>query len=125
MYVNCVYCGHQYGPGETTPVSMADALKVHVEQCPKHPMSALRAALTERTEERDRLAGTVGAAIARRRHQKLWLSHMASCRLCGAKDGAEFCPTGSEIFGQFYYLNAALDSMSDRADAALTPEAEK
>lgn len=43
MYVNCVYCGHRYGPGETTPVSMADALKAHVEQCPKHPMSALKA----------------------------------------------------------------------------------
>jgi len=45
MYVNCVYCGHRYGPGETTPVSMADALKAHVEQCPKHPMSKLREAL--------------------------------------------------------------------------------
>jgi hypothetical protein len=43
MYVNCVYCGHRYGPGETTPVSMADALKAHVEKCPKHPMSALKA----------------------------------------------------------------------------------
>ena len=41
MYVNCVYCGFSYGPGETTPVSMADALKAHVEQCPKHPMSEL------------------------------------------------------------------------------------
>lgn len=43
MYVNCVYCGHRYGPGETTPVSMADALKAHIETCPQHPMSALRA----------------------------------------------------------------------------------
>ena len=42
MFINCVYCGHRYGPGETTPVSMADALKAHVEQCPEHPMSALR-----------------------------------------------------------------------------------
>ena len=42
MYVNCVYCGHRYGPGETTPVSMADALKAHVESCPKHPMSDLK-----------------------------------------------------------------------------------
>ena len=42
MYVNCVYCGHRYGPGETTPVSMADALKEHIEQCPKHPMSGLK-----------------------------------------------------------------------------------
>jgi hypothetical protein len=41
LYVNCVYCGHRYGPGETTPVSMADALKAHVAQCPEHPMSAL------------------------------------------------------------------------------------
>lgn len=47
MFVNCVYCGHQYGPSETTPVSMADVLKAHVEQCPKHPMSALKAQLTE------------------------------------------------------------------------------
>ena len=45
MYVNCVYCGHRYGPKETTPVSMADALKAHVSTCPKHPMSALLAAL--------------------------------------------------------------------------------
>src|SRR3990167_837079 len=43
MYVNCVYCGHRYGPGETTPVTMADALKAHVEQCLSHPMSALKA----------------------------------------------------------------------------------
>lgn len=43
MYVNCVYCGHRYGPNETTPVSMADALKAHVENCPKHPMSKLKA----------------------------------------------------------------------------------
>lgn len=50
MYVNCVYCGHRYGPGETTPVSMADALKAHVEQCPKHPMSALKTRLSAAKE---------------------------------------------------------------------------
>ena len=42
MYVNCVYCGHRYGPNETTPVTMADALKEHIEQCSKHPMSELK-----------------------------------------------------------------------------------
>ena len=47
MYVNCVYCGHRYGPGETTPVSMADALKAHVEACPQHPMSALKRRVAE------------------------------------------------------------------------------
>jgi hypothetical protein len=39
LYVNCIYCGHRYGPGETTPVSMADALKAHVMKCPEHPMA--------------------------------------------------------------------------------------
>lgn len=43
MYINCVYCGHRYGPRESTPMSMADVLKEHVEQCPKHPMSELKA----------------------------------------------------------------------------------
>jgi len=41
MYVNCVYCGHRYGP-QSTPTSMADVLKRHVEQCPNHPMSVLK-----------------------------------------------------------------------------------
>lgn len=62
MYVNCVYCGHRYGPGETTPVSMADALKAHVEQCPKHPMSALKAEnakLKETLDERVK-TGAIG-----------------------------------------------------------------
>lgn len=39
MYVNCVYCGHRYGPKENTPVSMADMLKAHVAKCPAHPLS--------------------------------------------------------------------------------------
>lgn len=45
MYVNCVYCGHRYGPKEDTPVSMADVLKAHIAKCPKHPMTGLRTAL--------------------------------------------------------------------------------
>ena len=43
MYVNCVYCGHRYGPVENTPTSMADILKEHIEKCSKHPMSKLKA----------------------------------------------------------------------------------
>jgi len=42
MYINCVYCGHRYGPIEDTPVAMADVLKEHIENCPKHPMSKLK-----------------------------------------------------------------------------------
>lgn len=41
MYVNCVYCGHQYGPQESTPTSMAEQLKFHVAKCPAHPMAKL------------------------------------------------------------------------------------
>jgi len=29
-YINCVYCGHRYGPNCDTPASMADVLKEHV-----------------------------------------------------------------------------------------------
>ncbi len=53
MYVNCVYCGHRYGPKETTPVAMADALKEHIEQCDQHPMSVLK---RENEEYKARLA---------------------------------------------------------------------
>lgn len=42
MYINCVYCGHRYGPNSEVPASMADVLKAHVEKCPAHPMSKLR-----------------------------------------------------------------------------------
>lgn len=42
MYINCVYCGHRYGPNTEVPASMADVLKEHVEQCPEHPMSKLK-----------------------------------------------------------------------------------
>lgn len=44
MFVNCVYCGHRYGPRNTTPVAMADVLKEHVQACPEHPMAKLRKA---------------------------------------------------------------------------------
>ena len=45
VYVNCVYCGHRYGPEDRTPRTMSEMLTAHVEQCPRHPMSALRAEL--------------------------------------------------------------------------------
>lgn len=61
MYVNCVYCGHRYGPAfcsecngtwtalrivaPVVAVAMADVLKQHVVQCPEHPMAKMRIAL--------------------------------------------------------------------------------
>jgi hypothetical protein len=47
MYINCVYCGHRYGPDPGTPVAMADVLKAHIEVCPEHPASKLKAALEQ------------------------------------------------------------------------------
>jgi cell division protein FtsB len=49
MYINCVYCGHRYGPRANTPVSMAEVLKEHIENCEKHPMAELK-------RENDRLS---------------------------------------------------------------------
>lgn len=43
MYINCVYCGHRYGPREDTPSVMADVLREHIEQCPQHPLSQVTA----------------------------------------------------------------------------------
>jgi regulator of replication initiation timing len=51
MYVNCVYCGLRYGPRDKTPVAMADVLKSHIEICPHHPMSALKAENQRLVEE--------------------------------------------------------------------------
>jgi hypothetical protein len=47
MYVNCVYCGHRYGPEDKTPTSRAEVLKKHIEVCPTHPMAALKRELEE------------------------------------------------------------------------------
>lgn len=55
MYINCVYCGHRYGPQDEVPASMADVLKEHVEQCPQHPMSALKVANARLQAELDAL----------------------------------------------------------------------
>jgi hypothetical protein len=62
MYINCVYCGHRYGPKDKVPATMADALKQHIEQCPSHPMSVLKKQNAEMREliERVPLRMTVG-----------------------------------------------------------------
>jgi hypothetical protein len=55
MSINCVYCGHRYGPDDehaatvveegATP-TMQDALRAHISDCPKHPMSEQRDRIT-------------------------------------------------------------------------------
>jgi DNA-directed RNA polymerase subunit RPC12/RpoP len=81
MYINCVYCGHRYGPAKKTPVSMAEVLKQHIEQCSKHPMSKLKieharmlAMLKEFTYK-----GGDGLCICCNRYEKT--GHTPNCRL--------------------------------------------
>jgi len=69
MYINCVYCGHRYGPDDEVPAAMADVLKEHIKQCPDHPMSAcknevrtLRQRVAELETERKDVIETVGYA---------------------------------------------------------------
>ena len=53
MYVNCVYCGHRYGPNSEIPETMADVLTAHIATCPKHPLAAANARITDLERERD------------------------------------------------------------------------
>lgn len=39
MYINCVYCGHRYGPNDPESPPMREVLEKHIESCPKHPLS--------------------------------------------------------------------------------------
>lgn len=48
LYINCVYCGHRYGPNEKEVP--ADALRQHVACCPEHPMAELVASCKEAVE---------------------------------------------------------------------------
>jgi len=58
MYVNCVYCGHRYGPVESTPVVQANVLKAHIAQCPEHPLGVLVAGIEKLvTDTRKQLDG--------------------------------------------------------------------
>lgn len=54
MYINCVYCGHRYGPNSDTPVTMADVLKKHIEQCPEHPLSHAKKEIKQLQKELDK-----------------------------------------------------------------------
>jgi len=53
MYANCVYCGHRYGPEISLSPAKAELLKAHIEKCPAHPMSALKAENAVLRMERD------------------------------------------------------------------------
>ena len=51
MFINCVYCGHRYGPDDEVAPTMQQALYDHIAKCPKHPLSAMKRR-AERAEAR-------------------------------------------------------------------------
>lgn len=51
MYINCVYCGHRYGPDDEVEATMQQALYDHIKVCPKHPLSKALAENTQLKEE--------------------------------------------------------------------------
>lgn len=62
-YINCVYCGHRYGPDSEVPASMADVLKAHIEVCPAHPLSAATKTIARLRAERDGLRDGLQKAV--------------------------------------------------------------
>jgi len=91
MFVNCIYCGHCYGPKETTPVSMADALKEHIEKCSEHPMSKLK-------EENRRLLSRL-VAVDNRACMGQTPSTSFACFICPCLEGCQRM-AGSEECGK-------------------------
>ena len=59
MYINCVYCGHRYGPNTEIPTSMADVLKEHIEKCPEHPLFEARQEIERLKKEKEWLLKTL------------------------------------------------------------------
>ncbi len=62
MYVNCVYCGHRYGPDGKVAPAMQQALYDHIAECPKHPLSAAKAWIAELEEALRSAAGSLEKA---------------------------------------------------------------
>ena len=82
MYVNCVYCGHRYGPEDEVPASMADVLKEHIEHCPEHPMSKLRTELEQVKAERDAAVEALCGNCAYCIKESVCLSRQGSHKNC-------------------------------------------
>lgn len=99
MWVNCVYCGHRYGPDPGTPTSMADVLKAHVETCPLHPMAAAKRRLAEATRVIGALVGSGDPKELRAMlHELRSLRSAPAPRsdMVAAIDAVEFLLAGSE-----------------------------
>lgn len=98
MMVNCVYCGHRYGPAEDTPVSMADVLKEHIEHCPKHPMSKIKAEndqltaeLAQVKRERDEAVRDANCMVRHINPSEYCKNNYRNGGVCSIEDGCGGC----------------------------------
>lgn len=109
-YITCVYCGHRYGPDDEVPSTMAQVLKEHIEVCPEHPMSALKA-------ENDRIWKRLELVINR---------YMTCLEILGQRYGHSFMPAYWNELGDLVKGHLDADSeceqywneLKDRIDAA-------
>lgn len=88
LVLNCVYCGHAYGPVSTpTPRERLDA---HVRICPEHPLAGLRRAIRRylHAEVRRAAAATASRACdARAAHKTIaGQPRVGAVRLANAVD---------------------------------------
>ncbi len=63
MWINCVYCGHRYGPNKGNHlVTMRKALETHIAECPKHPLAMARNRIKALEAENERLSDLLWGA---------------------------------------------------------------
>jgi hypothetical protein len=72
MHINCVYCGHRYGPGDNPDLNMRQTLEAHIAKCPRHPLSEALARIEELERERDELKVEVEMFRERNRMAESW-----------------------------------------------------
>ncbi len=103
MWINCVYCGHRYGPDDDLGgQTMREALEAHIATCPKHPLSKALAALAAR--ERENAEKDLALAIAQNCINKLQSSL------------GEYETWRREAFDRAKQAESALTAERERAD---------
>jgi len=123
MYINCVYCGHRYGPRVGTPVAMADILKEHIEQCPKHPLSEAKAEIERLQTIVDKLPKTadgVPVVPGMVLHDPIWIEdpfgvHQLLVFCPNARRSEWSCNDGEVDTSQCYSTREAAQAAKEKA----------
>lgn len=72
-WTTCVYCGHRYGPSDSTPAWHAEKLKEHIQVCERHPMRSLKIENEKlrRQLTAEKIDDVIAAAVSVERRQLL------------------------------------------------------